>query len=60
MISTRTRRTLSALLIGLGALFFFLVTENSWIGAAFALLGVAVELIALWLTYSSRKSEKMK
>ena len=47
------RRTLSAALIVLGGLFFFLAPDNAWIGAVLAILGAIIELIAFGLARSA-------
>lgn len=47
------RRTLSAVLIVLGGVFFFLAPDNAWIGVVLAILGAVIELIAFGMARSA-------
>lgn len=51
------RRTLSAVLIVLGGVFFFLAPDNAWIGAVLAILGAVIELIAFGLARRSNQGK---
>lgn len=54
----RTRRFLSAVLILLGAVLIFLAPDNAWIGVVLAVLGLAIEGIAVTLGHRGKAKDR--
>lgn len=54
----RARRLLSAALILLGAVLIFLAPDDAWIGIVFAVLGLALEGIALVLVHRDKTGDR--
>lgn len=50
----RARRLLSAALIVLGAVLIFLAPDDAWIGIVLAVLGLALEGVALALAHRDK------
>lgn len=54
----RIRRAISAVLILVGAVMIFLAPDDAWIGVVLAVLGFAVEGVAVALGHRSRMRDR--